>query len=422
MQRKDFNVAIVGGGMCGLACAIGLTRGGINVQVFEAASKFDEIGAGVGLGPNALRALEGLDLLDVVLQKANEKRPNQRLFCFVTVGGNHEKIYDYYESTSGEDTDGLGIYRPAFLEALMPLLDPTITQFNKRAVSVEKLESGRHLLHFPDNSTYEADLIIGADGIKSTTRSAVIGKGASPLGFSNTHAYRGLVPIETLKAAGVKTDVKRPHNWVGMGQHIITFPIRDDTILNIVAFNRPVPNTISEELPHPWVESVDQKELLDAYKGCGSEVCAILQHMKNPSRWSIHTLYPPLDSYVKDRVVLIGDAAHGMLPHLGAGVGQGFEDVYTLCRLLSHPGTNKSTLDAAIAVYNELRPPRANMVLQRSIDMGNIYDNYGPGGYTVQGMRERLRGMWEPVWNHDLEAQVTTAIGELERKNVAEKN
>jgi salicylate hydroxylase len=129
-------------------------------------------------------------------------------------------------------------------------------------------------------------------------------------------------------------------------------------------------DTISAELPHPWVESVDQKELLNAYKGCGSEVSAMLQNMKSPSRWSIHTLYPPLDTYIKDRVVLIGDAvskvpyfllqltddlrapdffkAHGMLPHLGAGAGQGFEDVYTLCRLLTHPGTNKSNLDVGI--------------------------------------------------------------------------
>jgi salicylate hydroxylase len=100
----------------------------------------------------------------------------------------------------------------------MPLLDPNITHFNKRAASVEKSQSGRQQLRFTDNTTYEADLIIGADGIKSTTRSAVIGKSASPLGFSNTHAYRGLVPMETLKAAGVKTDLTRPHSWCGMGQ------------------------------------------------------------------------------------------------------------------------------------------------------------------------------------------------------------
>lgn len=75
-----------------------------------------------------------------------------------------------------------------------------------------------------------------------------------------------------------------------------------------MAFNRPILNTISPELPQPWVEPVDQKELLDAFAGCGNDVNLMLQHMKKPSRWSIHTLYPPLESYVKGRVALVGDA------------------------------------------------------------------------------------------------------------------
>ncbi|KJA28656.1 hypothetical protein HYPSUDRAFT_129090 [Hypholoma sublateritium FD-334 SS-4] len=412
MHTKDFNVAIVGGGMCGLSCAIGLSRAGIDVRVFESAPKFEEIGAGVGLGPNALRALKGLGVLDVVLEKINEMKPNQRLFRFVPIAGEHELLLDI----NGCVNDRLMLCRPVFLDALAPLLDPGVTQFNKRAASIEPVASGRQRLNFADGTTYEADLIIGADGIKSMVRATVVDQGISPLGFANTHAYRGLVSIAALKAAGLKTDVKRPHNWVGMGQHLITFPIKDDTTLNIVAFNRPILNTISPELPQPWVEPVDQKELLDAFAGCGNDVNLMLQHMKRPSRWSIHTLYPPLESYVKGRVALVGDAAHGMLPHLGAGVGQGFEDVYTICCLLGHAGTTKATLDTALAVYNELRPPRANFVLQRSIQMGNVYDNFGPEGFTGKEIRERLKGMFEPVWNHDLESQVSAAIAEkLER-------
>jgi salicylate hydroxylase len=76
--------------------------------------------------------------------------------------------------------------------------------------------SGRQVLHFADNTTYEADLVIGADGIRSTTRNAVVGGGH--LSFSNTYAYRGLIPIDTLKTAGLKTEVEyRPHCWVGLG-------------------------------------------------------------------------------------------------------------------------------------------------------------------------------------------------------------
>ena len=107
--------------------------------------------------------------------------------------------------------------RPAFLEALMPLLDSDVAKFNKRCVSLGHTSSGREIIHFADNTTYEADLVIGADGIRSITRNAVVGD--SCLGFSNTYAYRGLIPIDTLKSAGIKTDVQsRPFCWVGLGR------------------------------------------------------------------------------------------------------------------------------------------------------------------------------------------------------------
>ena len=143
--------------------------------------------------------------------------------------------------------------RPAFLQALMPFLDPHVAKFNKRCVSVGRASSGRQVMHFGDDTTYEADLVIGADGIKSITRKAVVSD--SRLGFSNTCAYRGLIPIDTLKLAGIKTDIQsRPHCWVGFGrvihyftwdsepkltlhdhiQHMITFPIKDNTVVCLI--------------------------------------------------------------------------------------------------------------------------------------------------------------------------------------------
>ncbi|KAF8167757.1 salicylate hydroxylase [Crassisporium funariophilum] len=413
---KDFKVAIVGGGMCGLACAVNLTKAGLDVTVFEAAPKFDEIGAGVGFGPNAIRALQKLGLLDAVLSKSDQATPTQRVFSFVSGTGNHEEVYDYAKSSP--ETVGLGLYRPAFLEALMPLLDPRVTHFNKRCVSVAQAPSGRQLLHFADSTSFEADLVIGADGIKSVTRNEVVGEKGGRLGFSNTFAYRGMVPIKDLVSAGMKTDVgSRPCCWIGLDKHIITFPIKGDTVLNIVAFVTKKDSTdLSPERPAPWVEVVPHQELLDAYQGWGADVMIILRHMAQPSRWSIHTLYPPLETYVHRNIVLVGDSAHGMLPHLGAGVGQGFEDVYTLCRLLTHPRTNKSTLPAVLQIYNSIRPPRANMVLERSIRMGNLYESFGPGKYNTEEMRHHLAGMWEPVWNHDLEAEVSRALEKIEQK------
>jgi len=394
--------------MCGLACAIGLRRAGIDVTLFEAASKFGEVGAGVGLGSNSLRALQGLGLLEAILPELKQSAsPDEDLFVFVS-GTGDQLVYDYAEHSPGNQRI-VGIYRPAFLEALMPLLDSGVAKFDKRCVSVERACSGRQVIHFADNTTYEADLVIGADGIRSIIRNVVVSHGC--LAFSDTYAYRGLIPIDTLKSAGLKTDVQlRPHCWVGLGSHLVTFPIKEQTILKVVAFVIGKANSMSPELPSPWVEVVPQQEVIDGYPGWGHDAKIILQHIKQPSRWAIHTVYPPLETFVNGKIVLVGDAAHGMLPHLGAGVGQGLEDVYTICRLLSHPTTTKSNLDVVLKVHDTIRRPRANMVLERSIRMGEIYDSFGPNHYSTEDMRRHLPGMWEPVLLHDLEAEVTEAI------------
>ncbi|KAJ6546993.1 hypothetical protein B0H19DRAFT_1163405 [Mycena capillaripes] len=415
-NAKDFRVAIVGGGMCGLACAVGLARKGIQADIFEAAPKFDEVGAGVGLGPNALRALKGLGVLDAVLAKGDEAEQTARRMSFVSGPGAHEEVYDYNNSSEFTEADnGIGIYRPAFLAAVLPLLpDASATHFNKRCTSISTTTSGAHCIQFSDGTTHEADLIIGADGIKSISRNAVVGTDKKGLQFTNTVAYRGLVPMDILRQEGVKTALdKRVQCYVGIDKHIIAFPIRSGKIVNIVAFatDSSVP-VGSVEVTGPWVEPVPQQELLAKFEGWGHDAMAMLNHLKKPSKWSIHAL-TPLDTFVRGKIALVGDAAHAMTPHLGSGVGQGFEDVFLLCELLGHPSTNLFTLEDVLKAYDIVRQPRANMVLERSFRAGVIYESFGKPGYDVNDMEGHLAGIWEPIWRHDLDADVVSAIASL---------
>jgi len=306
--------------------------------------------------------------------------------------------------------------RPAFLDALFPLLpDPKATHFNKRCTSVSTLPSGAQLLHFADGTTHEADLVIGADGIRSTTRSAVVGTDKKVLQFTNTVAYRGLVPLDALKKDGIiKTEMsERLLNYIGIDKHIIAFPIRSGQIINIVAFasDNSVP-VGSVEINGPWVEPVPQQEVLDRYNGWGHDAMIILNYLKNPSKWYIHTL-TPLETFVRGKVVLVGDAAHAMAPHLGSGVGQGFEDVYVLCQLLGHPSTNLSNLEDVLKAYDKVRQPRANMVLEGSLRAGVIFESYGSPGYGADDMEGHLAGIWEPIWRHDLDGDVAAAIAKV---------
>lgn len=99
----------------------------------------------------------------------------------------------------------------------------------------------------------------------------------------------------------------------------------------------------------PWVTPRTRAELLSTYDGWGRDAILLLECLETPSAWSIHAVDPPLETYVRGRVALLGDAAHGMLPHLGAGAGQGIEDALALVRLLTHQETNAKNIEVSAA-------------------------------------------------------------------------
>ena len=209
----------------------------------------------------------------------------------------------------------LNIRRASFLEALADNIDTSmITEhFKKRCAHVRQLESGRMRLQFTDGNSHDTDVVIGADGLKSTVRRFVFGLPEAArdeaLVFTRTCAYRGLVPIDELRAAGANTNFLQSLCWFGKDKHLITFPIRDNKILNIVAFTTDYSRPMEYEgNSDEWVQNVPQEEMLKDFEEWGPDVQAMLQRITNPSKWSIHALYPTIDKYVEGKAALIGDA------------------------------------------------------------------------------------------------------------------
>ena len=169
-------------------------------------------------------------------------------------------------------------------------------------------------------------------------------------------------------------------------------------------------------------------ELLDSFTGWGYDALQLLSCIESPSAWSIHAIDPPLGSYSRGQVAVLGDAAHGMLPHLGAGAGQGIEDALVIVTLLKHPRVNKSNIEVCVSLclfcfgifkfllkvalkaYSLARQPHATAVLRASTRTGEIYDGLGPSGPTAKGLRKDLHGFRDVVWHHNLQADVDHAI------------
>lgn len=212
--QNPFSIAVAGGGggIGGLALAIGLRHQDVPVHIYEAAPAFAEVGAGVAFGRNAMRAMSLIEpAIEAGFQRratTNGWRDKQKTWFDVSYGmdsrnGNGKKAGDLIcpVTTAWEPAQG-SIHRARFLDELVGLVPEGCASFGKRVEVVEETEGGARL-RFRDGTSAEHTAVIGCDGIKSRTRKIVLGEGRaeSTAVFTGKYAYRGLVPME--KAVGL---------------------------------------------------------------------------------------------------------------------------------------------------------------------------------------------------------------------------
>jgi salicylate hydroxylase len=347
-------VAIAGGGIGGLTLARALAERGIEADVYEQARELREIGAAVALSANGVRELERLGLGEGLAAISTQpsslciRRSDGTLICREPMGEG-----DVYPDAFGSAY--YGVHRVALLKLLAEGLDPDRIHLGHRVTDAS--EEGR--LRFENGTEATADVVVAADGVHSAVRRTV-GFGGESV-FSGTVGYRGLVPVSTLPSLPEPSAIQF---WAGPGRHLLHYPIDDGGTINFLAVVR-----TAEWQSEGWMEACDPTESADAFAGWHPAVCEMVGAVSESARWALHD-HTPLERWHTGRVVLLGDAAHAMLPHQGQGANQTIEDAAALAVHLASAGGGAA--EVALERYDAQRRARTARVQaysRRAVDL-----------------------------------------------------
>lgn len=411
---KKIKVAVIGGGIAGLALTTQLVKNqNLDVHLYEAAPQFSEIGAGISFGANAVKAIHLLGLANEYESIADKVKAPFTDIWFQWRNGYTD---EYLSASIAPNVGQSSVHRADFLDTLIPLVPHKNVHFNKR---VQEIKATDHQvsIQFIDGQRVECDYLIGCDGIHSVVRNHVLDshqlKRVSPE-FSGTWAYRGIIKFEDFKQAikelGNNPELAEvPQMLLGKDKHILTFPIRQGEEINIVAFKSDRTQTTLPENT-PWTKSVSKQEMLDDFADWSESCQALLNLIEQPTIWALHET-PPLTTYKNktQNVIVIGDAAHAMLPHQGAGAGQGLEDALILANLLANPQLTAENIKLVSKIYEDIRLDRAVKVQHTSHESGEIYELYSPDYPSFEEVGAHLAHRFDWLWQHSLEKDIEDA-------------
>jgi salicylate hydroxylase len=366
---NDAQVLIIGAGLGGLAAAAALQRTGFKVRVFERAPVMGEIGAGIMLTPNAVRALELIGALEAVSEFAVEPEKSfSRNFRTAEIMG-ERPVAAEYRRKFGKPM--LTIHRADLHRCLSRTVlahDPAAIVLDHELVGLNSTDRGVEAV-FANERTARGGALIGADGIRSAVRSAV-GLNLPPR-FTGLVAWRGLVPAEKLPERLRSTSTT---SWIGEKRHIIEYTVGH--LKNYVAIAQE-PDWQSES----WTTPAHVAELLKVYDGWHPDVMTMLEATPADTlfKWALHDR-DPIDRWVFGRVALLGDAAHAMLPLMAQGAAMALEDAAILGRAFK----NAASVDEALGRYERARVERARWTQLESRTAVEVYHSVVKGRWQSE--------------------------------------
>ncbi|MEV4601095.1 FAD-dependent monooxygenase [Amycolatopsis sp. NPDC049253] len=386
----ELRIAVVGGGIGGLATAAFLARAGLACTVYEQAAELGEVGAGLVAGPNLVRLLRRLGVLDELLARA----------VAIDVGWEFrrwadgsvlsaENLAESCERLYGERT--YTVHRADLLSVVQAAVPPAALRLGAKCVGVE-IADDRAVLSFADGTTTTADVVIGADGVHSTIRNALLGP--SPATFSGLCAFRALVPA----AAAPAFALRKAHTlWLGPGHHLVHYPISAGELINIVAFA-----PAGEDVVESWTATATHAEFAAEFDGWDPRLRELIAAAGTPGRWALLDR-APLAQWSHGPATLLGDAAHPMFPFFAQGAAQAVEDAATLALCLAADTTEPAR---ALRRYESARRTRTARLQTVSHERAHL--NHLPDGPAQQARDASLSGQdplaanaW--IYGHDAE-------------------
>jgi salicylate hydroxylase len=387
------DVLIAGAGLGGLTAALALLQRGHRVRVFEQAAELKEVGAGVQIGPNGSRLLIALGLQEAM----------ERVVCVPI--GREFRLWNTGQAWPSFDRGVLAVqrfgapnwtvHRGDFHGVLLDAVraaDPDAVQAGNACVGFEQ-DGRRATIRLANGEIATGDVLIGADGVHSVIRQQMFGDGRAE--FTGIMAWRGLVPMQRLPEYQRRL---YGNAWLGVGGHVVTYPLRRGELLNFVA-------AIERDdwRVESWTVAGTTAECLRDLAPWHDDVKTIVRNIDTPYKWALLGRQP-LDHYAEGRVCVMGDAAHPTLPFLAQGANMALEDAIIIARCLdTFPDVTE-----ALRHYEQARLARTAAIVRGSSDNTKRFHNpalgdpAGAAAYIAgEFQREKLSERYDWLYQYD---------------------
>ncbi|CAK3994470.1 FAD NAD(P)-binding domain-containing [Lecanosticta acicola] len=428
MSASSFHVAIVGGGLCGIALAIALKKRNVSFTLYESRSSFTEIGAGLNLGPNGLRALQAIEpsLRDKIFALATRNQSPEEdtwmWFKYGAASGDHQDG-ETFMKIMAPPTGNTTLHRQEFLQALADEMGEEHAKFNKKLLAYEHQDNGV-LFKFADGTEGSASILVGCDGIHSRVRTAMLGRDSSlsKAHYNQDGAYRAVIAMEkALEAWG--EDARKSQVSLGPNGYFIYYPVSGGKAVNCGAWCRKEGTWDQDE----WVLPNQGDQLFrEDYNDWGPRIQKMLRLFpEDPSFWAAHQHLRQPESFTDGRTILIGDAAHAMPPHQGAGASQAVEDAYVTAEVLGQlqrdcgSSLTEEAINAALLAIENVRKPRFSKVQEYSTSSGPLWYSFFEQRLEGEALEDWIREVKEQlleIWDVDIVSEAKIARHILKKK------